>query len=48
MQIIDETQFCKVALPEYEILDDINGKEMLNKLERIIRVCYKSENNLSS
>ena len=47
MQIIDETQFCKVALPEYEILDDINGKEMLNKLERIIRVCYKSENNIS-
>ena len=46
MQIIDETQFCKVALPEYQILDEINGDEILKKLERIIRVCYKSEDKI--
>ena len=46
MQIIDETQFCRVALPEYQILDDINGKEMLKRLEKIIRVCYKSEDKI--
>ena len=47
MQIIDETQFCRVALPEYQIMDDIDGKEMLKKLERIIRVCYKSEDKIT-
>ena len=47
MEIIDERQFCRVALPEYQILDDINGKEMLRRLERIIRVCYKSEDKIS-
>lgn len=47
MEIIDEREYCKVALPDYQILDDINGKEMLKKLERIIRVCYKSENNIN-
>lgn len=46
MQIIDERQFCAVALPEYQILTDINGKEMLQRLERIIRVCYKSEDKI--
>ena len=47
MEIIDEREYCKVALPDYQILDDIHGKEMLKKLERIIRVCYKSENNIN-
>lgn len=30
----------------YEILDDINGKAVLGKLERIARVCYKSEDKI--
>lgn len=27
----------------YEILDDLNGEEILKKIERVARVCYKSE-----
>ena len=46
MQIIDERQFCAVALPEYQIMDEFDGKEMIKKLERIIRVCYKSEDKI--
>lgn len=33
----------KVIEPYYEILDELNGREMLKKIERIGRVCYKSE-----
>lgn len=31
----------------YEILDDINGKGILCKLEQIARVCYKSEDKIA-
>lgn len=27
----------------YQILDDLNGEEILKKIERVARVCYKSE-----
>ena len=27
----------------YEILDPLNGEEILKKIERVARVCYKSE-----
>lgn len=30
----------------YEILDALNGKEILKKIERIARVCYKSEDRI--
>lgn len=30
----------------YEILDTLNGKEILKKIERIARVCYKSEDRI--
>lgn len=30
----------------YEILDPLNGEEILKKLERIARVCYKSEDKI--
>lgn len=33
----------KVIAPYFEILDDVNGKEILKRIERIGRVCYKSE-----
>lgn len=33
----------KVIKAGYEILDFLNGEEILKKLERIARVCYKSE-----
>ena len=31
----------------YEILDQINGMEVLRKIERIARVCYKSEDKIA-
>lgn len=33
----------RVIEPYFEILDEVDGKEMLRKIERIGRVCYKSE-----
>ena len=37
----------KIVKAGYEILDPLNGKEILEKLERIARVCYKSEDKIS-
>ena len=34
----------KIVQAGYEILDELNGEEILKKIERIARVCYKSEN----
>ncbi len=31
----------------YEILDELNGAEILKKIERIARVCYKSEDKIT-
>lgn len=31
----------------YEILDDVNGEDVLRKLEKIARVCYKSEDKIA-
>lgn len=30
----------------YEILDQLNGEEILKKIERVARVCYKSEDKI--
>ena len=30
----------------YEILDPLNGEEILKKIERVARVCYKSEEKI--
>ena len=30
----------------YEILDDLNGDEILKKIEQVARVCYKSEDKI--
>lgn len=38
----------KVIKPSYQILNDIDGITILKCLERIGRVCYKSENKISS
>lgn len=35
-----------VAKAGYEILDNLNGREILKKIERIARVCYKSEDKI--
>lgn len=45
--IIDETSNIRVIEPSFEYLEEINGYQILKKLERCIRTCYKSENNIS-
>ncbi len=37
----------KIISPYYEILDDVNGVEMLRKIEVCGRVCYKSESRIT-
>ena len=37
----------KIIEPSIILEDEINGQEILNKIERIGRVCYKSENNIN-
>lgn len=37
----------RVIKPGYEILDIINGKEILKNIEKIGRVCYKSEDKIT-
>lgn len=37
----------KIIEPSIEILDEINGVCILQQLEKIGRVCYKSENNIT-
>ena len=36
----------KIIEPSIILEDEINGQEILNKIEKIGRVCYKSENNI--
>lgn len=36
----------KIIEPNIILEDEINGQEILKKIERIGRVCYKSENNI--
>lgn len=31
----------------YEILDELKGSEILKKIERVARVCYKSEDKIT-
>lgn len=37
----------KVVNASYEILDTLNGEEILRKIERIARVCYKSTDKIT-
>lgn len=37
----------KEIRPSFEIMDDINGAKILQKLERCGRVCYKSEDKIT-
>ena len=36
----------KIIKAGYEILDPLNGEEILKKIEKIARVCYKSEDKI--
>jgi thymidylate synthase (FAD) len=38
----------QVIKPYHEILDPIDGEKILSNIERIGRVCYKSENLISA
>lgn len=37
----------KIIKPSFEILDNINGNEMLRKIEAAARTCYKSEDKIT-
>lgn len=37
----------KIVKAGYEILDSLNGEEILKKIERVARVCYKSEDKIT-
>lgn len=37
----------RIIEPSFEILDEINGEDILRKIEKIGRVCYKSENKIT-
>lgn len=36
-----------IIKPSFELLDEVNGEEILKKIEKIGRVCYKSEANIN-
>lgn len=36
----------RIISPKVEIIDNLNGEEILKKIEKIGRVCYKSEDNI--
>ena len=38
----------KIVKASYEILDELNSSEILKKIEKIGRVCYKSEDNITN
>lgn len=37
----------KFVKASYEIMDDLNGQEILKKIERVARTCYKSEDKIT-
>ena len=37
----------KIIEPSIEVLDNLDGQAILKKIERIGRVCYKSENKIT-
>ncbi len=37
----------RIIEPSFEILDEVNGEELLKKIEKAGRVCYKSESRIT-
>ena len=37
----------RIVEPWFEILDEINGEDILKRIEKIGRVCYKSEDKIT-
>ena len=42
-----EESKMRVIEPYFEIMDEVNGLEMLKKIERFGRICYKSEDKIT-
>ena len=42
-----EERTMQVVKAGYEILDTLNGEDILKKIERVARVCYKSEDKIT-
>lgn len=40
-------ELMNIILPSFEFMDSMDGKEMLRKVERAARVCYKSEDRIT-
>lgn len=38
----------KIVQAGFEIMDPLNGEEILRKIERVARVCYKSEDKITT
>lgn len=38
----------KIIKAGFEIMDPLNGEEILKKIERVARVCYKSEDKITA
>lgn len=38
----------KVVQAGFEIMDPLNGEKILRKIERVARVCYKSEDKITT
>lgn len=38
----------KIVKAGFEIMDPLNGEEILKKIERVARVCYKSEDKITT
>lgn len=44
---MSKEEFMNIILPSFEIMDSIDEKEIIRKLERFGRICYKSENQIT-
>lgn len=38
----------RVVKAGYEIMDPLKGEEILKKIEKVARVCYKSEDKITT
>jgi len=48
LELFDEGQYIRVLpRPMWEFTSDFNGNEVLTRLERVIRTCYKSEDKIA-
>lgn len=46
-EFLDKGENMKVIKASYEIIDQLDGQAILEKIEKIARVCYKSEDKIT-